>query len=108
MFSFLDASEENIQNCQEGIVINIEGKVYISPSNIYLSENQIYIRIGGELIPIQYLCCDDFGVYVSTEEIQRGQGRHGIWTCPKCGYENYDGINNCGQCGRDRHAKDGR
>ena len=22
------------------------------------------------------------------------------WECPRCGYENYDQINNCGQCGR--------
>ena len=21
------------------------------------------------------------------------------WTCGKCGYSNYEGINNCGQCG---------
>lgn len=60
-----------------------------------------------DFIPIQQLFCDHNGVFVSIQDIQTGRGRQEIWICPKCNYENYIGINNCGQCGRDRYEKDG-
>ena len=70
------------------------------------SFNQIYVRIAEDVIPIQQLSCDSNGIFITIQDIQTERGRRDIWTCPKCGYENYDGINNCGQCGRDRYAKD--
>ena len=89
-------------------VAMIEDKVYIQPDNIYISPNQIYVRIEGDLIPIQHLSCDGNGVFISIQEMQMGRARQETWICknPVCGYENYDGINYCGRCGRYRYAED--
>ena len=88
--------------------IDIEDKVYIQPDHIYFLSNQIYVRIAEDLISIQHVSCDSNGVFISIQEIQAGRGRQETGICPKCGYDNYMGINNCGQCGRDRYEKDGR
>lgn len=85
-----------------------EDKLYIQPNSIYFSQNQIYVRIAEDLIPIQQLSCDNNGVFILIQDIQAGRGRQETWICLKCGYENYVGINNCGLCGRDRYEKDGR
>lgn len=90
-----------------GHVKVVEDKVYVQPDNIYFSSNQIYLSVKADLIPIQYLFCDGNGIFIPIQDIQTGRGRRDIWKCPKCDYENYDGINNCGQCGRDRYARDG-
>jgi hypothetical protein len=103
-------SFSNFCNGSESYNLSVEvteDKVYIQLDSIYFSPNQIYVRIAEDLIPIQHLSCDCNGIFVSIQDIKAGKGRRDIWTCPKCGYENYDGINKCGTCGRDRYEKDG-
>lgn len=83
-------------------------KVYIQPESITILHNQIYVQIEKDLIPIGRLFCDDKGIFVLIDDIRVAKGIFGdTWICPKCGYENYVVIQNCGQCGRYRHAKDG-
>lgn len=78
-------------------------KFYIHPSNIYFSSHQIFVKISEDLIPIQQIFCDDNGIYTTVQDIEAGRGRRATWICPKCGYENFDGINHCGLCGTNRY-----
>lgn len=105
----INATEFFVQNQNEDTIFlfneitQTEEKVYIQPSSIYVSSNQIYVKIAEDLIPIQHLSCDDSGIFVSIQDLQTGRGRQETWICQKCGYENYVGINACGICGRSRY-----
>ncbi len=86
----------------------IEDKVYIQPDSIYFLPNQIYVKMADDFIPIQQLSCDDSGIFIPIQNTRAGCGvrRWETWKCPRCDYENYEGINRCGVCGRDREARD--
>lgn len=88
----------------------INEKIYVEPSSIYLASDSIYLNINDNLIPISAISADANGLYVTVDletlrEFQLdGRGIFGdeTWTCKKCGYENYVGIDTCPVCGKNR------
>ncbi len=82
--------EENVnftatQTLPEQSVIekNVQ-KIYVQPSDIYFSDNQIFVQTPKGLIQVHSLKTDSHGIYYKT-------ARPYSWDCPRCGeYNAYD------------------
>lgn len=69
-------------------------KTYVRPDQISVAENQIFIHIDHQWVPITSLHADTGGIY-TTDNIR--DIFH--WICPKCGYENGLFDKRCQNCG---------
>ncbi len=61
----------------------IEDKIYVNPQAIIIYENQFYLNVSNNLMPVSGFFSDPAGIYMSVKkESEKG------WTCPICGYYN--------------------
>ena|ERR1700722_3246733 len=69
-------------------------KIYVSPEQIQITKDGIFVVLEFEYIQIQAIMQDDQGIhYLKIPPL--------YWTCRKCGYSgNPPWINYCQQCGR--------
>lgn len=58
---------------------------------------RLFIMLGMLLV-----ACSSFVLHDSSHYLHAKRWFPDTWRCKACGYENYDGINNCGVCGEPR------
>ncbi len=66
-------------------------KVYLDPSQIFLSDKGIFIMLDRGLVQVQGIGVDAKGLYADTS----------YWVCPRCSHENKSGYCDCHNDGCD-------
>jgi methionyl-tRNA synthetase len=80
-------------------IVSLKQKIYVEPSQIYFSNNHIFVQSTKEMIQIQGIKSDELGVYYQAEHPQ-------FWYCEyifsngkRCGHYNTYSYY-CENCGR--------
>lgn len=71
-----------------------ETKTYISADKIHFIDNQIYLYINEEFVPVSRINCDEGGIFIENSTYG---GPVLTWECPKCGTKNFRYP--CANCG---------
>ena len=65
-----------------------QSKVYVTPDQIAMHENQIWANLGHGWVTAQTLSSDTAGFYVSGVYFDPDDITPGIWKCAYCGFPN--------------------
>lgn len=74
----------------------IDGKLYVEPGTVYVAPNGIFLNVEGNLIAVNSICMDQYGVHVPNYQAVR------MVRCPECG-NYYDADNQSSQCRNGYH-----
>jgi hypothetical protein len=88
--------EETVHNIGHSIKLNetFDGKIYLAPGAIYVTETGICIHCQGNIIAVKQIGTDENGVYVLSKECRFDQD----WECPKCHHVNNGNRHYCTNC----------
>jgi hypothetical protein len=83
----------------------IENRVYLEPGTVYISPNQIFLNLNGQLLPIETLSTDEGGIFVTVEGVLNATRKNNeAWKCRRCGRINSIEDKWCETCGRDPYG----
>ena len=78
-------------------------KVRVSPKDVYLDGQDIFVRVNGELFPVNSICRDSEGFYARLAYEAQNYGFK--WLCD-CGTWNFGSDDVCRGCARGRYKYD--
>lgn len=69
-------------------------KIYLNPGQIVVSENNIYLELDNQWVPVKAVLVDKRGVYTKPCFL--------AWDCSSCGWPNNSRALVCANCGHPR------
>lgn len=77
---------------------------------VMTNEEGVFLKIADDWIATEALQATGEGMFVLVnsewmtieEALENPKCTRGTWTCDRCGFVNYDGIEACGVCGKPR------
>jgi hypothetical protein len=64
-FCATSCADRDSENFMEKCAVKIiEDHIYLKPGCVFVSENDIFIKIDNDIVPLEAIYCDENGVYV--------------------------------------------